>query len=204
MSLLTGGSGVAMGLPDNFRAAGLLAAHEPPATLDAPAGKPVILAGSCSQATREQVGVAIAAGTPALRIDPLTIGATTAAEIADWVREHTSDRPALVYSSADPAEVREVQARLGVERAGALIENLLAEVGAQLLSGRFTRFLVAGGETAGAVVGALRVTTLEIGPEIDPGVPWTRSVGTPDVALALKSGNFGARDFFLKAWERLS
>ena len=204
LPLLTGGSGIAMGLPDNFRAAGELAAHAPRETLDAPAGKAVVLAGSCSQATREQVRVAIAAGMPAFLIDPLAIGAATTSEVAAWVRRNASERPALVYSSADPAEVRRAQRELGAERAGALVETLLADVGARLLADGFTRFLVAGGETAGAVVGALGVRALEIGPEIDPGVPWTRSLGEPDVALALKSGNFGAPDFFLKAWERLS
>ena len=83
-------------------------------------------------------------------------------------------------------------------------KTLLADVGASLLADGFTRFVVAGGETSGAVVGALGVKALEIGPEIDPGVPWTRSLGTPDVALALKSGNFGAPDFFLRAWTKLS
>jgi uncharacterized protein YgbK (DUF1537 family) len=204
LPLLTGGSGIAMGLPDNFRAAGKLASHAPRDTLEAPAGMAVILAGSCSQATCEQVRVAIAAGTPAFRIDPLAIGAATARDIVAWVRENSSERPPLIYSSADPAEVRQVQGKLGAERAGALVEELLAEVGASLLAEGFTRFLVAGGETSGAVVAALGVRALEIGPEIDPGVPWTRSLGSPDVALALKSGNFGAPDFFLKAWGRLS
>ena len=88
----------------------------------------------------------------------------------------------MVYSSADPAEVREVQGKLGAERAGALIERLLADVGASLLADGVSRFVVAGGETSGAVVGALGVRALEIGPEIAPGVPWTRSIGAPDVA----------------------
>ena len=206
LPLITGGSGIAMGLPDNFRASGKLADHAPQETLAAPAGRPVVLAGSCSEATREQVRVAIGAGAPAFQVDPLAVadGATDAARIAAWVRENSSERPAVVYSSADPAEVREVQGKLGAERAGALVENLLADVGASLLADGFTRFVVAGGETSGAVVGALGVKGLEIGPEIDPGVPWTRSLGTPDVALALKSGNFGAPDFFLRAWTKLS
>jgi len=97
-----------------------------------------------------------------------------------------------------------VQDKLGAQRAGALVEELLADVGGKLLANGFTRFLIAGGETSGAVVGALGVTALRIGPEIDPGVPWTRSIGAPDVALALKSGNFGAPDFFLKAWTLLT
>ena len=118
--------------------------------------------------------------------------------------ENTGARPALVYSSADPAGVGAVQDKLGAQRAGALVEGLLADVGRILLANGFTRFLIAGGETSGAVVGAFGVNALRIGPEIDPGVPWTRSIGAPDVALALKSGNFGAPDFFLKAWTLLT
>ena len=206
MPLVTGGSGVAMGLPDNFRAAGKLGVDTPPQTLSAPPGRAAILAGSCSAATRGQIETAIAAGVPALHIDALDIasGATTAQAIADWVARAETAHAPLVYSSADPAVVREVQARLGVARAGEIVETLLAEVGRRLLARGFTRFLIAGGETSGAVVAALGVSALQIGPEIDPGVPWTRSIGRPDVALALKSGNFGAADFFLKAWSKLS
>jgi uncharacterized protein YgbK (DUF1537 family) len=84
-----------------------------------------------------------------------------------------------------------------------LVESTLAEVAKRLCDAGFSRYLVAGGETSGAVVAALGVTMLEIGPEIAPGVPWTRSISGPDLVLALKSGNFGAEDFFLKAWTLL-
>ena len=206
MPLVTGGSGVAMGLPDNFRAANKLATRSFPSTLQAPPGKSVILAGSCSAATREQIQTAINAGVPALRLDPLEIasGVTTPQRVADWVAAAHGPHPPLVYSSADPAIVRTVQEKLGVARAGELVERLLADAGFLLLARGYSRFLVAGGETAGAVVAALGVSALRIGPEIDPGVPWTRSIGAPDVALALKSGNFGAPEFFLKAWKTLS
>jgi len=205
MPLVTGGSGVAMGLPDNFRAAGKLKTRSNPTTLDAPAGRSAILAGSCSAATRGQVQSAIEAGVPARRLDAMAIasGATTAAEVADWAAAAGGAHPPLIYSSADPAEVRSVQEKLGVAKAGELVEHLLAEVGRLLLARGFTRFLVAGGETSGAVVAALGVGALQIGPEIAPGVPWTRSIGSPAVALALKSGNFGAPDFFLEAWKKL-
>jgi uncharacterized protein YgbK (DUF1537 family) len=99
--------------------------------------------------------------------------------------------------------LKAIQERLGQHESGAVVETALAEVARLLLERGFTRFLIAGGETSGAVVAALGVTMLEIGPEIDPGVPWTRSVGTPALALALKSGNFGTADFFLKAWSLL-
>lgn len=107
-------------------------------------------------------------------------------------------RPALVYSSADPAVVRAVQNKLGTAQAGALVEALLADVGRVLLANGFARFLIAGGETSGAVVAARGVSALQIGPEIDPGVPWTRSIGAPDVALALKSGSFRRPGFLPK------
>jgi uncharacterized protein YgbK (DUF1537 family) len=206
MPLVTGGSGVAMGLPDNFRAAGKLGLSAPPATLAAPQGRAAILAGSCSVATRGQIRTAIQAGVPAFRLDPFAIasGAVTPQSAADWAVAATGPHAPLVYSSADPEAVREVQARLGVAHAGEIVEAFLAELGRRLLSSGFTRFLVAGGETSGAVVAALGVSALRIGPEIDPGVPWTRSIGDPDVALALKSGNFGSADFFLKAWSKLS
>ena len=153
-----------------------------------------------------QAPLSVTAGTPALRLDALAIaaGEMTADQVGAWVIEKTAARPCLVYSSADPSVVRAVQERLGAQRAGAVVEALLADVGRMLLANGFARFLIAGGETSGAVVGALGVTALRIGPEIDPGVPWTRSIGAPDVALALKSGNFGAPDFFLRAWTLLA
>ncbi|WP_375450350.1 3-oxo-tetronate kinase [uncultured Devosia sp.] len=204
-ALITGGSGIGMGLPDNFRRQGRIGTEPLPARLSAPAGRSVILAGSCSTATRGQVDVAIAAGLPALRIVPLDVasGAQTAADIARWVIDNTGALPAVVYSSDDPAAVKAIQDQLGRDRAGALVEQVLAEVSVTLANNGFSRFIVAGGETSGAVVEALGVRALQIGPEIAPGVPWTRSLGQADLAMALKSGNFGAPDFFLTAWDLL-
>jgi 3-dehydrotetronate 4-kinase len=99
--------------------------------------------------------------------------------------------------------VRAAQAELGRDRAGLFVEKAMADVAKALVEAGFTRLIVAGGETAGAVVQGLGVGSLEIGPEIDPGVPWTRAVGR-DFVLALKSGNFGAPGFFVKAWDKLS
>ena len=97
-----------------------------------------------------------------------------------------------------------MQQLLGRERAGALVEDTLAAIARGLAAAGVRRFVVAGGETAGAVVQALGVTGLRIGRQIDPGVPWTASLGQPALALALKSGNFGAPDFFLRAFSVLS
>ena len=203
LRLITGGSGVALGLPANLlppdRRASIAALAVPP-------GRAVVMAGSCSAATRRQVAAAIAAGMPALRLDALEIadGRLTPEAALEFVLAQGGALPPLVYSSAEPETLARVQDRLGRDEAGALIEDFLARLARLLAAQGFNRFLVAGGETSGAVVGALGVPALEIGPEIDPGVPWTRSRGgAAPMALALKSGNFGADDFFLKAWSLL-
>lgn len=203
--LITGGSGIAIGLPDNFRRRGLLTTTDAIAAFSAPPGRAAILAGSCSQATLGQIATAKKAGLPALAVDALDLcaGTVTVAEIVQWTAKQSPEQPLLIYSSADPEVIKRVQERMGREQAGAAVEKTFAAVARELLSRGVTRMIVAGGETSGAVVGALGVSALEIGPEIDPGVPWTRSLGGPNLALALKSGNFGAPDIFVKAWERL-
>jgi uncharacterized protein YgbK (DUF1537 family) len=206
LPLITGGSGIAMGLPAAYLARGLLPAlTPPPVTIPAPAGRSIILAGSCSAATRGQVARAIAAGMPSLRLDPLALaeGSVTTQTVLEWLAATPTEGPALVYSSAEPEAVRAVQERLGTQAAGHIVEQLLARVAEALPARGYSRFIVAGGETAGAVVGALGARVLRIGPEIDPGVPWTVSLSAPPLALALKSGNFGTEDFFLKAWNML-
>ena len=204
LALITGGSGVAMGLPEAFQAEGATSAA-PGQGFAAPAGRAAILAGSCSAATRRQIEVAISAGLPAFQVDPLALasGDVTPATVLDWIAAQVESRPVLVYSSADPDEVGRVQAALGRAHAGEAVERALAAIAQALVQRGVTRLIVAGGETSGAVVGALDVKALAIGPEIDPGVPWTRTRSGTDLALALKSGNFGAPDFFLKAWSLL-
>ncbi len=211
LPLITGGSGVAMGLPAAYLKAGLIARLTPaPEQMAAPEGRQAILAGSCSAATRGQVKAAIAAGLPHLRIDPLDVagGTQSAGHILQWVDRQPKDKPFLIYSSDDPDAVRQVQERLGRAQAGTIVEDLLGHIAAALPARGVSRLIVAGGETSGAVMQALRAGVLTIGPEIDPGVPWTRARtggGAGDeMALALKSGNFGAENFFLKAWDRLA
>ena len=207
--LITGGSGVAMGLPANFVRAGLMQAALAPTQMTAPKGRAAIIAGSCSDATRRQIETAIAAGIPARRIvaEQVASGKLTAAALVTWAVQQPASAPVLIYSSADPAEIAKVQAALGRDRAGQMIEDLLANTASGLVAQGFSRLIVAGGETSGAVVTKLGVTQIEIGPEIDPGVPWTKSVtkstAEQPLVLALKSGNFGAPDFFTKAWDRL-
>lgn len=207
LPLITGGSGIAMGLPAAYLSLGLLDhLTPPPRVMSAPAGRAAILAGSCSAATRQQVATAVAAGLPTLQLDAerLAAGHQSLDDVLGWVDQQTGDGPILIYSSADPELVRGIQSRLGRDAAGHMIETLLAETARGLQQRAFARLLVAGGETSGAVMQALGAQSLSIGPEIDPGVPWTRTLDGPDMALALKSGNFGAPDFFLKAWAQLS
>lgn len=203
--LITGGSGVAMGLPENFRRAGLLPAREDAASLPPHTGHAAVLAGSCSRATLAQIGLA-RDHMPTLELDALAnpdAEALTAQALA-WMQGKLGAEPILIAASAPPDKVAALQAKLGREAAGALVEDVLARVAEALVAGGVRRLLVAGGETSGAVVQRLRVATLRIGAEIDPGVPWCFAEGRgPALHLALKSGNFGARDFFLKAFEHV-
>jgi 3-dehydrotetronate 4-kinase len=202
LAVITGGSGVAMGLPAAY---GIKPQGTAGQRMPAPKGRCAILAGSCSAATRGQVAAALAAGIPAFQVDPLALsaGTLTAEAILKWVSQQSADRPLLVYSSADPEEVQRIQQKLGRTEAGELVEHLLADIARAFPGLGFARLIIAGGETAGAVVAALDVKALRIGPEIAPGVPWTRTLGGTDLALALKSGNFGGPDFFIKAWDLL-
>jgi uncharacterized protein YgbK (DUF1537 family) len=204
MKLVTGGSAVALGLPENFRRQGLLGPAGASADFNPTTGAGVILAGSCSAATRRQIGAAKSAGIPAMQLDALDIAAGRVGRdaVIEFVTNNSQAAyPPLVYSSADPEVVAAAQEKLGRLEAGAVVEDLLASVATALAGRGYTRFIVAGGETSGAVVNALGAKAVAIGPEIDPGVPWVVSKGDAPVSLALKSGNFGGDDFFLKAWD---
>ncbi|MGE5668945.1 MAG: 3-oxo-tetronate kinase [Betaproteobacteria bacterium] len=201
LALVTAGSGIALGLPRNFRASGLLPERDDAAMLPEVKGKAAVLAGSCSTATRAQVA-AWAANHRAVPMDPLTGDDATALArraLEAVAADLEAGRPFLIHSTADPAEVAKVQERLGRERAAALIEEAFAQLASVLVDRGVRRLVVAGGETSGAVVQALGVTALAIGPQIDPGVPWTTAIGERPLALALKSGNFGTTEFFAKA-----
>ncbi len=200
-ALITGGSGVAMGLPANFRRAGLLPERGDAATLPAAEGLCAVLAGSCSRATLGQIGFA-RDHAPTLELDALATpdAAALAAQALDWAAGKLSPTaPLIIAASAAPEKVAALQAKLGRDAAGALVEHALAAIAEGLVARGVARLVVAGGETSGAVVSRLGVTTLRIGAEIDPGVPWTYAEPA-GIHLALKSGNFGARDFFLKAF----
>jgi uncharacterized protein YgbK (DUF1537 family) len=204
-ALITGGSGVALGLPANFRRAGLLPEAIDPAALPATDGGSAVLAGSCSRATLAQLGYA-RDHLPVFELDALATpdaAALSKAALA-WASDKAGDKPIVIAASAPPEKVAALQSRLGREAAGALIEDAVARIAEGLVAHGVRKLVVAGGETSGAVVGRLGVRSLRIGTEIDPGVPWTLAEGSgPTLMLALKSGNFGATDFFLKAFRVL-
>lgn len=204
MPLVTAGSGVAIGLPANWGLAPSSTASQlPPAQ-----GLKAIVSGSCSQATNRQVAHFKAQGGPALALDPLQLTGDTDALVAQvmaWAQPLLPQGPVLVYSTAEPEAVKAIQARLGVAEAGALVEHALAAVARALAQAGVQQLVVAGGETSGACVQALGITQLQIGPQIDPGVPWCHAQGSAGpLHITLKSGNFGTDDFFTKAFTVLA
>ncbi|MEJ6021384.1 3-oxo-tetronate kinase [Ramlibacter sp. PS4R-6] len=202
-ALVTAGSGVAIGLPQNFGIAPSSQASELPRA----SGLRAIVSGSCSQATNAQVADFIAKGGHAFALDPLRIarGETVVEEALAWAQPLLAQGPVLVYSTADASAVKATQSQLGVAEAGAMVEHALAAIARGLVERGVRQLLVAGGETSGACVQALGITQLRIGSQIDPGVPWCHArVGGEGAHIALKSGNFGTTDFFTKAFTLLA
>lgn len=203
MRLVTGGSGLAIGLAR--------AVAEPDADSDKtqslgyPQGKKaVVFSGSCSVMTNRQVAFyRDMAASRLVDVDRLLADGTDldamAAEYAGFVLEHTADEWApLVYATAEPAELARIQQTYGAEKSSHAVEQFFAALSRKLQEAGVERFIVAGGETSGIVTKSLDVKGFYIGPAIAPGVPWVRSINNA-VSLTLKSGNFGKEDFFQKA-----
>ena len=196
--LVTGGSAIAAALPRNFPDSA-----RSPGAMDAAGavdGPGVVLAGSCSNATRMQVENH-AGKHPSIAIDVAAVmeGRFAAAELFASLEQYRGRSP-LAYSSDAPDSVSRLQKRYGVERIAAKLDDLFGSTAVMLRQAGFERIVVAGGETSGAVIDALAPARLAVGREIDPGVPALYSPDAGDgYAIALKSGNFGAPDFFEKA-----
>lgn len=203
MKLVTGGSGLAIGLARQWA--------EPAAQTGSAteAGKPqsgagVVLSGSCSVMTNKQVAHYLkqAAGRAidvARCLESDDAQQVYVQELADWVKTHRGDALApLLYATSSPDELAQIQQRWGAEASSQAVEKLFAAVARQLQQDGFQRFIIAGGETSSIVVQTLGIHAFHIGPSISPGVPWVRSTNHP-LSLALKSGNFGDEDFFARA-----
>jgi uncharacterized protein YgbK (DUF1537 family) len=206
---VTAGSGLAIGLPAQW---GFKASPDS-ARLPAGSGRRAIISGSCSVATNEQVEHFIQSGGNAFALDPTELASNRDEQVEKgiaWIDAEWNRSPAqilLVYSTAHPATLKEAQERLGVERSGELVEHALSQIARAFVQRGAGQLVVAGGETAGVCIRALGVEQVQIGPQIDPGVPWcfgssplARGAG---IHLALKSGNFGTSDFFNKAFRVL-
>jgi uncharacterized protein YgbK (DUF1537 family) len=215
MPLITAGSGLAIGLAQNF---GLkpssLAVQLPKAR-----GFKAILSGSCSEMTLKQVRHFKSLGYASFEIDPLALdekGLLVKEALSFAAKQFaSSDKPILIYSSADPQRVKQVQSQFSTERAGEMVERAMGDLAKGLVQIGVGQLLVAGGETSGVCVQSLSVSQLQIGPQIDPGVPWCFAPSKPSsnsvdsaqpigIHLALKSGNFGREDFFTHAWSIIS
>jgi uncharacterized protein YgbK (DUF1537 family) len=198
LRLLTGGSGIARGLPANFRRNDSLPQRVEPHFPDL--GPPVaFLAGSCSDSTRAQVA-ALADRYPTFFLDPVALatGRQVAGEIAERARAALDGGAILIHSASTPEEVEAAQKTLGREQASETLGTAFGAVAAGLVETGLRSLVIAGSGTAGRVAASLGLRRLRIGPEIDSGVPWTLHLGEPAVHVAFKSGNFGGDDFFLK------
>ena len=198
MALVTAGSGVAIGLPQNF---GMTPSAQS-SVLPKAAGLRAVVSGSCSLATNAQVMAFINAGLPALAIDPFKIasGIDVVTEALTWAAPLLQAGPVLLYSTAESNVIKAVQSKIGAEEAGALVERTLAAIATGLVELGVRQLIVAGGETSGACVQALGITQIQIGPQIAPGVPWCYA---SSLHITLKSGNFGGNDFFTDAFKML-
>ena len=204
LKLITGAAGIAGAIPETLRANGNLDPKSEITLLPEVTGNAAILAGSCSQATRRQISM-FKNTEQGISIDPMKIaaGVTDKRGIADRALLAAARSDVLVYSSAAPENLRAAQESLGVAKSAEIIEETLAFVARRLSDSGIRKFIVAGGETSGAVATALGITELRVGEEIDPGVPWMVTPTSPPTWLAFKSGNFGRPDFFRHALDML-
>jgi uncharacterized protein YgbK (DUF1537 family) len=192
--LLTGGSALAMPLPQLLDIGSSHANPDP-----RPGPRAIVLSGSCSQMTRQQVAHYIE-NNPSYQLLPETLDEATIRDCIQWIRSTEQNDTPLVYATASPDAVKATQTSLGVAEAGALVERAMALIAQAAFEIGVRRFVVAGGETSGAVTQSLGVSEVIIGREICPGVPWVFNRFNEEVVgLALKSGNFGSPSFFSDA-----
>jgi 3-dehydrotetronate 4-kinase len=206
LTLTTGGSGLGGGLALNLRNSTEVGTDHVAAKFPKIDGPAAIIAGSCSRATLGQIEDFVKGDNPFFRVDIDSLLAGKERVIAQalaWAEPRLGPDPVLIAASESAAAVAKHQQAHGREEIGHLIESALAEIALGLVGAGVRRLVLAGGETSSAAVERLGVRALRIGPTIDPGVPWTFSLGNDPLALALKSGNFGAQDFFTSAFNKL-
>jgi len=203
MPLLTGGSALAMMLPEIYHHTGLLPESEQSERLPDLGDSRLVLAGSCSAMTREQVAHYLESAL-GYHLDPRDLATEGTDAVRAWLAKQNPNSPKIIYATTAPEMVEKAQQELGSHRAAVLIEDAIAQLAKDALKHGINRIVVAGGETSGAVTRSLAIDHMTIGSEIAPGVPWThcKSKSKP-LLLALKSGNFGQADFFSRAFREL-
>ena len=199
MPLITGGSALAMPLPDLYKAQGLLTKDAPIMALPKTDDAAIVLSGSCSAMTRRQVA-AFKTGHPSYQLSPQALVNGGIDDAVAWLKSQDLSSTPMVYATAEPEQVKDIQDQFGVSQSGTMIEDAMARLAQLAFELGYRRFVVAGGETSGAVAQALAITAVTIGREITPGVPWVFAEKQDQpFQLAMKSGNFGLDDFFSKA-----
>jgi len=204
MDFITGGSALAMPLAEFYKASGEISANDNSFMNKKLNTGSIILSGSCSEMTIIQVKNFIQRGAAAFQLDPIDLAENGVKKVLDWLSSQDFTKNIIIYATSDPDTVKKVQAELGVDMAGKIVEQGLSECAIAARELGIKNFIIAGGETSGAITKALNVRQLDIGIEIAPGVPWTFSgKRNNQIALSLKSGNFGSEEFFTDALSKL-
>ena len=204
MDFITGGSALAMPLAEFYKASGKISANDNSFMNKKLNTGSIILSGSCSEMTIIQVKNFIQRGAAAFQLDPIELAENGVKKVLDWLSSQDFTKNIIIYATSDPDTVKKVQAELGVDMAGKIVEQGLSECAIAARELGIKNFIIAGGETSGAITKALNVRQLDIGIEIAPGVPWTFSgKRNNQIALSLKSGNFGSEEFFTEALNKL-
>lgn len=204
MDFITGGSALAMPLAEFYKASGKISANDNSFMNKKLNTGSIILSGSCSEMTIIQVKNFIQRGAAAFQLDPIDLAENGVKKVLDWLSSQDFTKNIIIYATSDPDTVKKVQAELGVDMAGKIVEQGLSECAIAARELGIKNFIIAGGETSGAITKALNVRQLDIGIEIAPGVPWTFSgKRNNQIALSLKSGNFGSEEFFTEALSKL-
>jgi len=204
MDYITGGSALAMPLAEFYKASGKISANDNSFMNKRLNTGSIILSGSCSEITIIQVKNFIQRGAAAFQLDPIDLAENGVKKVLDWLSSQDFTKNIIIYATSDPDTVKKVQAELGVDMAGKIVEQGLSECAIAARELGIKNFIIAGGETSGAITKALNVRQLDIGIEIAPGVPWTFSgKRNNQIALSLKSGNFGSEEFFTEALSKL-
>lgn len=198
LPLLTGGSGLLEPLAKIWTEK---LSSEPVIPESKTDGKALLLAGSCSKATLDQIAWYQSQKKPYYKLDPKAMmeGRQTVDDAWKFIEEHTTDtETVLVYSSDTPEKVKEFQ-KMGTEKVAAMLEGTTAELAVRAVKAGYTRIISAGGETSGAVTKGLGFSSYWMGESVAPGVPIMTPTERSDIRLILKSGNFGQDDFFGRA-----